>query len=191
MAKKSFRKATAPQSRATRSDKGYPVEPEELGAQQRRIKRVAAAAAESLKASAAAPTSHVRLLPAPVPPQALAPLAEVWPSKLAALPENAATVAQTPPTPVPSGVKITFVLPEPAARRVSLCGEFNSWSPDATPLKRRSDGQWETTVQLAPGRYQYKFIVDGRWVLDPLARESVPNPHGTLNSVLEVRARIP
>ena len=86
------------------------------------------------------------------------------------------------------GVKVTFVFPEPTAQRVTLCSEFNGWSPDATPLQRQADGHWETTVALAPGRYQYKFVVDGRWIPDPLARENVPNPHGTLNSVVEVRA---
>jgi 1,4-alpha-glucan branching enzyme len=55
-------------------------------------------------------------------------------------------------------------------------------------LKRYSSGHWETSVQLTPGHYQYKFIVNGEWILDPLARENVWNQHGTLNSVVEVRA---
>ena len=89
--------------------------------------------------------------------------------------------------PVPPQVKVTFVLPEPNAKRVSLSGEFNGWSPEATPMKRHEDGHWETTVSLAPGRYQYKFIMDGQWIPDPLAHENVWNQHGTLNSVVEVR----
>ena len=48
-------------------------------------------------------------------------------------------------------------------------------------------GTWETTVELAPGRYQYKFVVDGQWIPDPLAHDNVWNQHGTLNSVVEVR----
>ena len=55
-------------------------------------------------------------------------------------------------------------------------------------MERAQDGSWETTVALAPGRYQYKFVVDGQWMPDPRARENVPNQHGTLNSVVEVRA---
>jgi 1,4-alpha-glucan branching enzyme len=54
-------------------------------------------------------------------------------------------------------------------------------------MRRDSSGYWETTVDLAPGRYQYKFVVDGEWIPDPLAREHAWNHHGTLNSVLEVR----
>ena len=85
-------------------------------------------------------------------------------------------------------VKVTFVLPICDAKRVSLSGEFNGWSPEATPMRRYGDGHWEATVQIAPGRYQYKFIIDGEWIPDPLARENVWNQHGSLNSVLEVRA---
>jgi 1,4-alpha-glucan branching enzyme len=55
-------------------------------------------------------------------------------------------------------------------------------------MKRHTDGHWETTAALAPGRYQYKFLIDGQWIPDPLARENVRNYHGTLNSVVEVRA---
>jgi 1,4-alpha-glucan branching enzyme len=85
-------------------------------------------------------------------------------------------------------VKVTFVLPICDAKRVSLSGDFNGWSPDATPMKRYDDGHWETTVELAPGRYEYKFVRDGEWMPDLLAHENVWNQHGTLNSVIEVRA---
>jgi hypothetical protein len=39
---------------------------------------------------------------------------------------------------------------------------------------------------LAPGTYEYCLVVDGQWIPDPLARESVPNPFGGRNSVLNV-----
>jgi 1,4-alpha-glucan branching enzyme len=79
-------------------------------------------------------------------------------------------------------------LPFANTKRLSLSGEFNGWSMDATPLKRHDDGHWETTVELAPGRYEYKFVADGEWFPDPLAHENVWNQHGTLNSVIEVRS---
>jgi 1,4-alpha-glucan branching enzyme len=88
----------------------------------------------------------------------------------------------------PKTLGVTFALHKPDAKHVSLCGEFNGWSPTATPMKRHDDGRWETTVALAPGRYQYKFLVDGDWLLDPAAQKNVPNEHGSLNSVIEVRA---
>ena len=55
-------------------------------------------------------------------------------------------------------------------------------------MRRHSDGHWETTVDLAPGRYEYKFVRDGEWIPDLLAHENVWNQHGTLNSVVEVLA---
>jgi hypothetical protein len=80
----------------------------------------------------------------------------------------------------------TFVLHAPQAKHVSVSGDFNKWSPDAAPMKRRSDGRWETALLLRPGRYQYKFVADGQWLHDPNARESVPNVHGSLNSVIDI-----
>jgi len=85
-------------------------------------------------------------------------------------------------------VKVSFVLLDLGAKQVSLSGEFNGWSPNATPMKRESNGHWEASVDLAPGRYHYKFVVDGEWIPDPLAGENVWNQHGTLNSVIEVKA---
>jgi hypothetical protein len=104
-----------------------------------------------------------------------------------ALPEKSA-VAAHPPEPTPATtVNASFSLFDPDAKRVSLCGDFNGWAPDATPLKWREGGHWETTVALPPGRHEYKFLADGRWMPNPLARENVWNRHGTLNSVIEVR----
>jgi 1,4-alpha-glucan branching enzyme len=106
------------------------------------------------------------------------------------LPGKAAVVAEAPMLSEVPTVKVTFVFPicQCCAKRVSLSGDFNGWSPDATPMKRYDDGHWETTVELAPGRYEYKFVRDGEWMPDLLARENVWNQHGSLNSVIEVRA---
>jgi hypothetical protein len=86
-----------------------------------------------------------------------------------------------------SKVKTTFSLFDPQASQVSLSGEFNGWSPETNPMQRQKDGHWETTVELAPGRYEYKFILDGHWIPDPQATQNTYNQHGTLNSVIEVR----
>jgi len=47
-------------------------------------------------------------------------------------------------------------------------------------------GYWWQELALAPGRYEYCLVVDGQWMPDPLARESVPNPFGGRNSILKV-----
>jgi 1,4-alpha-glucan branching enzyme len=118
-----------------------------------------------------------------VPAQAL-PSANPPPTS----PEKPASVAQALKPTAAKAFKVTFALSEPNAKHVSLCGEFNGWASDATPMKRDDGGNWETTVALPPGRYEYKFIVDGQWIPDPQARESVWNYHGTLNSVVQVWA---
>jgi 1,4-alpha-glucan branching enzyme len=87
----------------------------------------------------------------------------------------------------PKTLSVSFAVHKPDAKGVSLCGDFNGWSPNATSMKRYDDGRWETTVALAPGHYQYKFIVDGEWIADPASEKNVPNEHGSLNSVVEVQ----
>jgi hypothetical protein len=119
--------------------------------------------------------------PAPEPAPPNPPVLSTPPT----LPQKPAIVAQAPKS---KPVTVSFALLEPNAKRVALCGDFNGWSPSATPMKRDKDGHWAKTVSLAPGRYQYKFVVDGQWMPDPQAHESVWNYHGTLNSVLEVPA---
>ncbi len=157
------------------------------------------------------PSALTRPAPAPAPPAPtevpplLAPMAALWPGskpgpgetsqpptqQIPATPPTVAQPVQAPITAEPRKslkIKVAFVLLEPVARQVSLCGEFNSWSPEANPMKRKDDGTWEATLTLSPGRYQYKFIVDGQWIPDPLALENVWNQQGTLNSVIVVRA---
>lgn len=92
---------------------------------------------------------------------------------------------QTPA--VPKSVEVTFSLDRPGAQEVYLCGDFNQWSPTALRMIRfGASDHWEKRLTLAPGRYYYKFLVDGEWVNDPEASENVPNHHGSLNSVKEV-----
>jgi len=124
--------------------------------------------------------------PSPAPAAQPVKLPVQWEPTLS--PGKAAAFVEAPKPTATRSVKVSFVLLDLGAKQVSLSGEFNGWSPDAIPMKRQEDGHWETTVDLAPGRYQYKFIVDGEWIPDLLARENVWNQHGTLNSVVEVRA---
>ena len=123
--------------------------------------------------------------PAQKLPHLLTPLAALWPTATPQEPPKTPRKALTPTA--PQTVKVTFVLLEPGAKQVFLCGEFNGWASDATPMKRDDDGHWETTLALAPGRHQYKFWVDGIWKHDPLAHVNVWNQNGTLNSVAQVR----
>ncbi|HWX18710.1 MAG TPA: glycogen-binding domain-containing protein [Candidatus Binatia bacterium] len=211
------KKPLSPKPATRQDDTAYLVR-EDLDEEQERLKEAAAAGAGALKTPAPAETIEPPPAPATVPAKPLAPLAALWPSAVspgeevkpspAPVPQApkapvAAVAPKAPPTlqgksavpaqaPKPAAqrpVNVTFVLVKPDAKRVSICGEFNGWSSSATTMKRHADGHWEATVALAPGRYQYKFVVDGEWILDPSAQKSVPNQQGSLNSVLEVRAR--
>ncbi len=71
------------------------------------------------------------------------------------------------------------------ASRVILAGTFNGWNEQALSMKPTSTG-WEMRLQLASGRYEYKFIVDGQWLHDPANSNKKVNEHHTYNSVLWV-----
>jgi len=83
---------------------------------------------------------------------------------------------------------VQFVLDAPGARSVSLVGRFNDWDPVATRLERvAGSAVWTATVSLAPGRYEYAFVVDdSTWVLDPRAPRSQDPDYGVESSVLLV-----
>jgi hypothetical protein len=81
-------------------------------------------------------------------------------------------------------ITLTFLAPE--AKEVNVAGNFNSWRPDATPLKNTGDGEWAVRLMLRSGQYEYRFLVDGQWNEDPGASQRVTNPYGGFNSVLLV-----
>ncbi|MBA4388154.1 MAG: glycoside hydrolase [Verrucomicrobia bacterium] len=70
---------------------------------------------------------------------------------------------------------------------VFVAGTFNNWNPAQARIKEKNgDGIYRTSILLAQGRYEYKFVVNGVWCADPNNRDSAMNEHGTLNSVLTV-----
>lgn len=80
---------------------------------------------------------------------------------------------------------VTFVCNlMPEAKKVSVVGTFNNWDPDAKRMVKSKDGSFRATMTLPPGDHEYKFVVDGIWLDDPDTERRVPNPHGTLNSVV-------
>ena len=81
----------------------------------------------------------------------------------------------------------TFILYAPRATQVFVAGSFNNWNPVATPLMRSHEGLWSNTVDLYPGEYEYRFIVDGVWTDDPTNMMRQCNEFGTENCILAVR----
>lgn len=76
----------------------------------------------------------------------------------------------------------------PDARSVLLSGSFDNWNPEGYRMIREA-GKWIFPIYLAPGKYTYKFIVDGNWILDPANKLYEGNEYGTNNSVLWVEER--
>ena len=86
----------------------------------------------------------------------------------------------------PQLVPVRFEFTHPTAKTVCLAGTFNHWQPEAKTLHATGAGIWWKETALAPGTYEYCLVVDGQWMPDPLARESVANPFGGRNSILTV-----
>src|SRR6266481_7592698 len=62
---------------------------------------------------------------------------------------------------------VNFYCDAPTAASVVLVGDFNNWDAASHPMQRRVDGGWFLQVQLAHGHHRYRFLVDGKPVLDP------------------------
>jgi hypothetical protein len=71
------------------------------------------------------------------------------------------------------------------ALTVALAGTFNDWSPRRTLCGREAAG-WICRVELPPGKYTYRFVVDNRSMLDPANPERETDDTGNLNSVIVV-----
>jgi 1,4-alpha-glucan branching enzyme len=62
---------------------------------------------------------------------------------------------------------VNFYYAAPFAQSVFLLGDFNGWDPASHPMRRREDGWWFIEVPLTHGHHRYRFLVDGKPVLDP------------------------
>jgi 1,4-alpha-glucan branching enzyme len=91
------------------------------------------------------------------------------------------------PQPTPKQIGVSFAFEGAEANEVYLSGDFNEWSATNLPMMRSGACRWAKRVTLPPGRYEYKFIVDGEWTPDPYASQEVVNAFGSTNSVAEVR----
>jgi hypothetical protein len=86
------------------------------------------------------------------------------------------------------GEDVIFSVRFETAKRVLIAGDFNNWTPESTPMiKGNGMGAWTMSLPLRPGRYRYRFIVDGKWVTDPNNKYVETNQFGELNNIVEVR----
>ncbi len=82
---------------------------------------------------------------------------------------------------------VLFATLAPGANSVAIAGDFNNWQPQATLMERNGDGSsFVALLPLPPGRYRYRYVIDGQWKSDPHNEYVESNPFGELNSVVEV-----
>ena len=91
------------------------------------------------------------------------------------------------PLATPGDQPVPFEFFDPNAQQAFLVGTFNDWQPNVTPLINLGDGNWTAKLKLKPGTYEYRFVVDGRWIEDPKSLRFATNSFGGVNSVVEVR----
>src|SRR3989475_2924290 len=94
-----------------------------------------------------------------------------------------------PSAPAVTSEGVVFTIAAPDAERVHLAGDFNDWSVDGNEMEAM-DGVWTKVVKLPPGRYRYRYVVDGRWQNDPLNAAVEPSPYGGDDSVLVTDERV-
>jgi hypothetical protein len=124
----------------------------------------------------------------------------LWPCLYIAL------VAASGCTPPAGSVRSPQITPEgvlfryraPGARVVQVAGSWDTnvflrgreWTSDTRVGLMDDadhDGTWELRVPLAPGRYEYLFLVDGRlWAVDPVNPQRLADGAGGQRSLVVV-----
>lgn len=84
--------------------------------------------------------------------------------------------------------KVVFLFHAEQAAEVRLAGDFNDWDPEKGQLETQPTGLWKAVLKAPPpGRYRYKFLIDGsRWLDDPWNVHKEPDNLGGMHSILEV-----
>lgn len=82
--------------------------------------------------------------------------------------------------------RIDFQYHAAGAQHVYVAGDFNKWNEATHPMKQKDEGIWKKTMMLPEGSYEYKFIVDGVWLNDPMNEETCINDFGSVNNKLKI-----
>ena len=86
-------------------------------------------------------------------------------------------------------IQVTFLMPAiNGCACLYLVGKFDDWQESVYRMECADDGTWSLVLELEPGReYQYRYRTDtGCWHSDPSASGYVPNPDGSVNSVVVI-----
>lgn len=82
--------------------------------------------------------------------------------------------------------KVSFTFYDSEATEVFVVGDFNQWNETAHPMKMDSEGTWRKSIFVAPGAYEYKFLVNGKWENDQNNKNICENTFGTCNNLIVV-----
>jgi len=87
---------------------------------------------------------------------------------------------------LPKLTEIKFSVFAPDAKEVFLVGEFNNWQADDNSRMNPDNGNWQKKLGLNPGKYRYRFVIDGSWIEDSANPLKEMNPYGSQDSLVEV-----
>jgi len=86
----------------------------------------------------------------------------------------------------PAASSYEFCLMAPEVSEVYLAGDFNNWESSQHKMRKFKSGLHKKSLKLKPGRYEYRFVVDGSWWTDPANEHRCANAYGEDNSVIEI-----
>ena len=81
---------------------------------------------------------------------------------------------------------VSFSIAAPDAKQVFLAGEMTDWDAGKRAMQRDASGTWHATLDLEPGQWLYKFVVDGQWVRDPATTDHDADGQGGQHSFVFV-----
>jgi len=73
---------------------------------------------------------------------------------------------------------------EKGGKNVYIAGNFNDWKEKIQ--MNESHGDFTTIQTLAPGTYQYRYVVDGKWATDPES-PLITDINGETYNLLEIK----
>ncbi len=83
--------------------------------------------------------------------------------------------------------EIVFKLEAPEGAMVQIAGDFNDWVPESLHFTEfQGRPVWHKTISLRQGSYEYKYLVDGRWITDPANERTADDAYGDVNSVISL-----
>jgi 1,4-alpha-glucan branching enzyme len=85
--------------------------------------------------------------------------------------------------------EVIFSVFAPEAQEVHIVGEFNNWQIDGVSRMMQNSGTWSRKLELIPGKYRYRFVIDGKWVEDSGNPNKEINPYGSVDSLIEIGAK--